>query len=301
MRLQVAPEHDGDRLDVVLAGSYGSRSRAQRAIAAGTVTVDGAVATKRTVVHAGQAVDAPDEEAAEREVPVARDDAPDVPVAYEDEHLLVVDKPAGLVVHPGAGTHGPTLVDALVGRAAGGEPERPGIVHRLDRDTSGLLLVARDDETHRRLQEMIRSREVVREYLALVEGRPRTRTGTIEAAIGRDPVHRTRMAVDVEEGRHAVTHFEIEEMLPRTTLLRVTLETGRTHQIRVHLGAIGLPVAGDPDYGRGDGSGEVLGIDRQFLHARRLSFDHPMTGERHVVSSELPDDLAAALVLARGA
>jgi 23S rRNA pseudouridine1911/1915/1917 synthase len=226
-------------------------------------------------------------------------EAMDLDVVWEDAHLLVVDKPAGLVVHPGAGHATGTLVHGLLAlEAEGGEdPDRPGIVHRLDRDTSGLLVVARTDAAHRALQEAIRERRVTREYLALVRGRPRSRRGRIEAPIGRDRRDPTRMSLDTATPREAVTLFEVEELLPRHALLRVTLETGRTHQIRVHLAAVGLPVAGDPVYGvAGD-----LGLERQFLHAARLAFDHPVTGEPVDVRSPLPADLERALAEARGA
>ena len=221
----------------------------------------------------------------------------DLDVVWEDEHLLVVDKPAGVVTHPGAGQHTGTLVHGLLGREVeGGEdPERPGIVHRLDRDTSGLLVVARSDAAHRALQEAIRGREVTREYIALVRGRPRSHAGRIEAAIGRDRSDPTRMSLDSASAKEAVTHFEVEELLPGHALLRVRLETGRTHQIRVHLGAIALPVAGDPVYGAaGD-----LGLERQFLHAARLAFHHPLTARPIEVESPLPADLQDALELAR--
>ena len=219
-------------------------------------------------------------------------------VAWEDEHLLVVDKPAGVVVHPSAGHRGGTLVHGLLAHAiAGGEePERPGIVHRLDRETSGLLVVARSDDVHRRLQEALRSREITREYLALVRGRPTSRRGRIEAAIGRDRHDATRISLDTATPREAVTEFELVELLREHALLRARLETGRTHQIRVHLAAIDLPVSGDPTYGiAGD-----LGLERQFLHAARLAFDHPVTGERIEVESPLPEDLETALATARG-
>ena len=172
-------------------------------------------------------------------------------IAYEDEHLFVIDKPPGVVVHPGPGHADGTLVQALAGRVAGGpDPERPGVVHRLDRDTSGLLLLARDEETHAALQAALRERaRSRREYLALVEGRPPARRGTIDAPLGRDRRVRTRISSDTDDPHHAVTHFETERALPEDTLLRVTLETGRTHQIRAHLLAIGHPVAGDPEYG----------------------------------------------------
>jgi 23S rRNA pseudouridine1911/1915/1917 synthase len=217
----------------------------------------------------------------------------DLVVPYEDEHLLVVDKPAGLVVHPSAGHAQGTLVHGLLAYdvEGGEEAERPGIVHRLDRDTSGLLVVARSADAHRRLEEMVRRRELTREYLALVVGRPRSRRGTIDAAIGRDRHDPLRHSLDTDTPRNAVTHFEIEKQYDGYTLLRVTLETGRTHQIRVHFAAIDLPIAGDPTYGRPG----VLGLERQFLHAARLAFDHPFTGARVDVESPLPDDLVKAL------
>jgi 23S rRNA pseudouridine1911/1915/1917 synthase len=219
-------------------------------------------------------------------------------IAYEDTHLLVVDKPPGLVVHPARGHRTGTLAQLLGASVAGGpDPQRAGIVHRLDRDTSGLLVVARSDEAHRRLQRALAERRIVREYLALVHGRPPARTGTIEAPIGRDPRVRTRMAVDGAHPREARTHFEIERSLGAFTLLRLRLDTGRTHQIRVHLQAIGHPVVGDPEYGpRGasDAPG-ALGLGRQFLHAARLSFAHPFTDAPIDIVSPLPADLQAAL------
>jgi len=224
------------------------------------------------------------------------EETPPLRITHQDEHLLVVDKPPGLVVHPGAGHAAGTLADALVSHgAAGGEAGRLGIVHRLDRDTSGLLVVACSDEAFERLQALVRARALEREYLALVRGKPRSRSGRIEAPIGRDRRDATRQSLDTDTPREAVTHFEIEERLLRHALLRVRLETGRMHQIRVHLAAINLPVAGDAVYGVG---GE-LGLERQFLHAARLAFDHPITGERVEATSALPADLAAALKQAR--
>jgi 23S rRNA pseudouridine1911/1915/1917 synthase len=215
----------------------------------------------------------------------------DLPIAYEDEHLLVVDKPAGLVVHPGAGHSAGTLVQGLLDRGlTGGDPERPGIVHRLDRDTSGLLVVARTEEAYEGLRALVQARKLEREYLALVRGRPRSRSGRIEAPIGRDRREPTRMSLDTDTPRPAVTHFEVVELDRDHALLRVRLETGRTHQIRVHLAAIGLPVAGDPVYGAPE-----EGLRRQFLHAARLAFPHPITGARVEAESPLPADLQAAL------
>lgn len=289
LRIDVPPAAEGERLDQLLAEPLGSRAQAQRLIDAGLVTVDGAVRPKRHRVAAGERVEVTPEPAA----PVAATST-DVPfgIVYEDEHLLVVDKPAGVVVHPARGHRGATLAEALAGRAAGGEdPARAGIVHRLDRDTSGLLVVAKSDAVHRALQEAIRRRELRREYLALVEGCPPARSGTIDAPIGRDRRVRTRMSTDTDVPREARTHFALERALAGYALLRMTLETGRTHQIRVHLQAIGHPVAGDPEYG----TPGALGLERQFLHAARLAFSHPVTGEPVDVASPLPSDLAAVL------
>jgi 23S rRNA pseudouridine1911/1915/1917 synthase len=218
------------------------------------------------------------------------DDAP-LRIAFQDQHLIVVDKGPGLVVHPARGHREDTLSQLLAPLIAGGEPERAGIVHRLDRDTSGLLVVSRSQEVHRLLQAALAERRVEREYLALVEGRPPARSGAIEAPIGRDPRIRTRMAVGGISPREARTSFTLERALASTSLLRVRLETGRTHQIRVHLQAIGHPVCGDPEYG----TPGLLGLERQFLHATRLSFEHPVTGARVEVNSPLPPDLQSAL------
>jgi 23S rRNA pseudouridine1911/1915/1917 synthase len=291
MKLRARPEDEGERLDAFLAKPLGSRARAQRLIEAGAVLVDGRAAPKRHRLSPGEVV------TVDEPTPAPPADVPDAPYAvpYRDEYLLVVDKPAGVVVHPARGHQSGTLSQALSGIAAGGEDAaRAGIVHRLDRDTSGLLVVARSEAVHRALRAALQAREITREYLALVEFRPPARTGTIDAPIGRDRRIRTRMSTDSDEPRPAITHFEIERALPRTTLLRVRLETGRTHQIRAHLRAIDHPVVGDPEYG----TAGRLGLDRQFLHAARLAFDHPVTGERVDVSSPLPEDLQAALALA---
>ena len=215
-------------------------------------------------------------------------------IAYEDQYLLVVDKAPGVVVHPARGHGEGTLAQLLAASAAGGDPERAGIVHRLDRDTSGLLVISRSEQAHRRLQAALRRRLIEREYLALVRGQPPARSGTIEAPIGRDPRVRTRMTVGGAQSREARTHFTLERALADTSLLRLRLDTGRTHQIRVHLRAIGHPVCGDPEYG----TAGMLGLTRQFLHAARLAFDHPFTGERVDVLSPLPADLRDALARA---
>lgn len=213
-----------------------------------------------------------------------------------DDELAVIDKPPGLVVHPAPGTEGPTLVDLLGPMLGGGsDPVRPGIVHRLDRDTSGLMLVARTPEAHAALSEAIAERRVERTYLALVDGTPRSRSGTIDAALGRDHRRPERRAVGGRGARSARTHFEVAEALGDSALLELRLETGRTHQIRVHLAAIGHPVAGDGTYG---GRGRP-GLDRQFLHSRRIAFVHPVTGRRVELESDLPADLAPVLEAAR--
>jgi 23S rRNA pseudouridine1911/1915/1917 synthase len=220
-------------------------------------------------------------------------------VAFQDEHLIVVEKAPGVVVHPARGHRQDTLAQMLaplLDDEDGGDAERRGIVHRLDRDTSGLLVVARSDEVLRRLQSALARRLIQREYLALVEGRPPARMGTIEAPIGRDPRVRTRMAVAGAGARDARTHFTLERSLSDSSLLRLRLDTGRTHQIRVHMRAIGHPVCGDREYG----TAGRFGLERQFLHAARLAFEHPMTGAPVDVSSPLPADLQRALSAAEG-
>jgi len=293
VRSLVSGDAAGERLDRFLAGlpAVGSRAAADRLLGAGAVRVDGVARPKSYRLQGGETVELELHEPEELEhepVPLR--------VAYEDDRLLVVDKPPGVAVHPTPGLRHGTLVHGLLGELAGGDdPERPGIVHRLDRGTSGLLVVARSTEAHRRLQALVRRRELQRHYLALVRGRPRSWRGRIEAPIGRDRTDRTRHSLDTETPRAAVTHFEVRDLLPEHALLGVRLETGRTHQVRVHLEAIGLPVAGDPVYGvRGD-----LGLERQFLHAARLAFPHPFTGEPVDVESPLPEDLERALEQAR--
>jgi 23S rRNA pseudouridine1911/1915/1917 synthase len=293
-QLTVPQEAAGERLDVFLASHAGSRAAAQRLIDGGRVTVNGEPRPKRHVLAGGETVAVAEPEPGAE--PPAVPPAP-FAVAYEDEHLLVIDKPPGVVVHPAHGHRQGTLVQALAGRVAGGDdPDRPGIVHRLDRDTSGLLVVARSEAAHAALKAQLARRELVREYLALVEGRPPARSGTIDAPLGRDRRVRTRISTDTDDGREAITHFEVERALPHDTLLRVRLETGRTHQIRAHLLAIGHPVAGDPEYG----AAGRHGLARQFLHAARLAFPHPMGGAAVDVSSPLPADLEAALQRAGG-
>lgn len=292
MELRAPPEAAGERLDRYLATHAGSRAQAARWIELGAVTINGQPAGKSRVLVGG-------EEIAVQIPPPARasvSSAGAVPIVYEDGDILVVDKPAGLVVHPAAGHAQGTLSQILAARgAAGGEPWRPGIVHRLDKDTSGLLVVAKSEEAHRALKAAIADRTVIREYLSLVAGRPPARAGTIDAPLGRDQRRRRRMSIDSASPREARTHFVIEEALARSSLVRVRLETGRTHQIRAHFEAIGHPVVGDPDYGHG----ERYGLKRQFLHAARLELAQPLTGKALAFESPLPGDLRAALERAR--
>ena len=287
------------RLDLFLANLIADHSRGeiQGWIRDGRVLVDGTVA-KTPSLRLRDAceivVDAPEpvsEAARPAEIPVN--------VAFEDEHLLVIDKQAGVIVHPGAGHKDDTLVNGLLHRypeiAAVGEPDRPGIVHRIDRDTSGLMVVARTVESYARLSEMIRNHETTRTYTALVLGNVQPTVGIIDAPIGRDSRLPMRMTAS-RDGRAARTRYEVLEQFGTSALLKIELETGRTHQIRVHLESIGFPVAGDTTYGK-----PAFDLERQFLHASLLSFAHPITGDQITVESELPDDLVTALALARHA
>jgi 23S rRNA pseudouridine1911/1915/1917 synthase len=269
----------------------GSRAAAQTMIDARRVQVNGSPRPKRYLLRAGDVVEAVRPEQVERDGPGAEPENVPFTIAYQDEHLLVVDKPAGVVVHPARGHATGTLAQALAGQAGGGQEGRAGIVHRLDRDTSGLLVIARSEAVHRSLKSLLSARRLSREYAALVDGHPPARTGTIEAPIGRDRHDRLRVSVDTDAPREAKTHFELTRLLPTSTLLRVELETGRTHQIRAHMAAIGHPVCGDPLYGLAG----RFGLERQFLHAQRLVFPHPVTGEPVDVRSPLPDDLRQAL------
>jgi 23S rRNA pseudouridine1911/1915/1917 synthase len=284
----------GERLDRFLASlpQIGSRGLAERVLETG-VLVDGRARAKSHRLSGGEQLEF---EAPEVVTPTLEAEEMELRIAYEDDHLVVVDKPAGLVVHPAPGHATGTLVHGLLAHdvAGGDDDDRPGIVHRLDRDTSGLMVVARSEEAYERLQDLVRRRELERHYLALVVGRPRSRSGRIEAPIGRDRREPMRHSLDTDKPRDAVTHFELVELFPRHALLHVKLETGRTHQIRVHLAAIDLPVAGDPVYGRP----HELGLERQFLHAGRLGFTHPFTGERVEIESPLPEDLQTAARMA---
>lgn len=294
----------GQRLDAYLAARMEgeSRARLKSLIQAGEVRVDGAVLRPSARLLAGQRIRVrlpPPRKAepAPEEIPLA--------VVHEDAHLLVVDKPAGLVVHPGAGRPSGTLVNALLHHVRDlsgiGGVLRPGIVHRLDRGTSGLMVVAKDDATHRALARQFAERAVEKEYLAVVLGTPSARTGAVETPIGRDPVRRTRMSTRAAGGRAARSRYEVVEALDGAALLRVRIHTGRTHQIRVHLASLGHPVAGDRTYGgartppsKRRSSREALNaLDRPALHAARLAFDHPATGRRLSFESPLPEALAS--------
>jgi 23S rRNA pseudouridine1911/1915/1917 synthase len=273
----------------------------QALVASGHVLVDGAPARRAVRLRAGQAL------TVLVPPPVPAAPAPeDIPlhVVHEDAHLLVVDKPAGLVVHPGAGAPSGTLVNALLQHVSDlsgvGGVLRPGIVHRLDRGTSGLLVVAKDDATHRALVRQFSGRTVLKEYLALVHGVPARPAGEIDRPIGRDPVRRQRMSVRAPRGREARTSWTRLEVFDGASLLRVRIHTGRTHQIRVHLASLGHPVAGDATYGgtrtpsaRRAAAREALeSLCRPALHAARLAFTHPATGEPVDLESPLPADLA---------
>jgi len=295
-----APTDDerGVRLDVALARRLGvSRAAAQKVIEAGAVTVCGSAADKGHVLHTGDEVVYP-EIAAPDGGTLTPEDVP-YTLVHEDEWLLVVDKPAGVVVHPAPGHEHGTLVHGLLERGiAGGHESRPGIVHRLDRDTSGLVIVARTGEAHRRLVEQLARREISRRYVALLVGALPQDEGTIDAPLGRHVRDRKRISLHTTRPRRAVTHFVVRERLPGYTLVDIRLETGRTHQIRVHVAALGYPVAGDVVYGaRGR---RPAGLARQFLHAARLEFEHPMTRQRLVFDAPLPPDLDAFLAQIRG-
>ncbi|HKE99987.1 MAG TPA: RluA family pseudouridine synthase [Actinomycetes bacterium] len=291
----------GRRLDDVLAEvAQVSRATAARWVAAGRVRVDGRRRPKSHRLRGGESlVWEPDEP---EPAGPPRPEALPLAVRYEDERLLVVAKAAGVVVHPAPGHRTGTLVHALLGRAGplsalGGE-QRPGIVHRLDRDTSGLLLVAKDDATHRALSRDLAAHRVERRYLALAQGHPRPEGGVVDAPVGRHPRDRRRMTV-VPDGRPARSRWSAVERFPAVTLVEVSLETGRTHQVRVHLAHLRHPVVGDRAYGADPRLAVALGLDRPFLHAWRLAFAHPADGRRVEVTEPLPADLEAVLARLR--
>jgi 23S rRNA pseudouridine1911/1915/1917 synthase len=282
------------RLDVALSSEAAalSRAAAQKAIRSGSVTVNGSVVSRPSYILApGDVVEALLSESASA---FAAADIP-VEVVYEDAHIAVVDKPAGIAVHPGTGHISDTLVNGLLARypqiAAIGSPERPGVVHRLDKDTSGLIVFALTRPAYDALGKALRDRTVKRTYTALVHGHITPEEGAIEAPVGRDPADRTRQAV-AERGKPARTQYRLVRHAGDASLLQVQLETGRMHQIRVHMAAIGFPVVGDQTYGK---RSATPGLSRQFLHASRLEFDHPVTGEPMKFESALPDDLQQLL------
>lgn len=294
MIFEVPDAAAGQRLDAWAAQASGiGRTEIQRLISGERVLVDGAGASKSLRLEPGQRV-----EVLPQPGPELRSEPPPVPVRFEDGHLAVVCKPAGLVVHTAAGVTGPTLVDALapameLAPAAGAD--RPGIVHRLDRGTSGLLVIAKHDEAYARLKDMIRERTLRRSYLAAIHGSTTMPRGRIEAPIGRAPRSPSAMKVRAD-GRPSITEFEVLEQLGDVSYMSVELLTGRTHQIRVHFEHIGHPVVGDPLYGDPvDEVAQDLGLTRPFLHAARLRFAHPMTGREVEVAEDLPADLQGAL------
>lgn len=291
-----AAEDTGKRLDQALHERFPefSRSRIQEWIKGGRALVNGAAARPSRVLRAGDAIDV-----TPAELTPLRAEAEAIPlrVLYEDDALVAIDKPAGMVVHAGAGVHSGTLVNALLGRfqslsGVGGDL-RPGIVHRLDRYTSGVILVAKNDTSHRALAALFAGRQVEKTYLALVHGNVKQDHGRIEKPIARDPRHRTRMTARLEHGRAAWSEYTAVGRFKDFTLLQVGIGTGRTHQIRVHLASIGHPVAGDRLYGAAARPGNEAHAERFFLHAHRIRFPHPVTGETVEIESPLPEDLKA--------
>lgn len=304
MKISVDGDFSGQRIDKFLAGieRIGSRARAEKLLEAGLVLINDRVAVKSNKVREGFVVEVPESELAEP-APKTFENNSDIPVLFEDDDVLVVDKPPDLVVHPAPGHKELTLVEILAGAgvnlADNDDPVmyRPGVVHRLDKDTSGVMVLAKNHLAQRKLQLALRERTARREYLALVHGTPPSRAGRIEAPIGRDVRDASRRSIDTDFPQEAITHFVVQELLSQTTLLRLKLETGRTHQIRVHLEAINHPVVADPTYGKSP----ELGLSRQFLHAARLHFPHPRTSNMVDVVSPLPQDLQDALSKARRA
>jgi len=304
MKIDVDGDFAGQRIDKFLSGieRIGSRARAEKLLEQGLVTINGRPAIKSNRVQDGFIIEVPDAELAEPP-PRTFEGVSPVDVLYEDDDVLVVDKPAGLVVHPAPGHKALTLVELLAGGgvnlAENDDPVlyRPGVVHRLDKNTSGAMMLAKNHLAQRELQLALRERTAKREYLALVRGHVPSRTGRIEAPIGRDVREPQKRSIDTDFPQDAVTHFFVQELLPTTTLLRLKLETGRTHQIRVHLQAIGHNVVADAVYG----DSPEFGLTRSFLHAAKLSFPHPRTKEPVEVAAPLPEDLQHALAEARRA
>ena len=299
MEFVISDIQQGRRLDVVLAETtkpLESRANIQRSIRAGLISIDGITTTRSsTKVISGQII----------RVKPPKDYLPpaitpselSLNIVFEDDDIAIIDKPSGMVVHSGAGHLTDTMANAAVTRwpkiSSVGDTDRPGIVHRLDRDTSGLLIIALNPTAYNNLTLMIKKHEIERIYTALVHGHPKSSTGTIDAPIGRDPHHRTRQAVNAG-GRPALTHYEVIREIGQFSFIKVRLETGRMHQIRVHMTAIGHPIVGDQTYGKRQ---SIANLSRQFLHASKLTFNHPISSEKISVTSKLPDDLQSAISL----
>jgi 23S rRNA pseudouridine1911/1915/1917 synthase len=306
MALRTLPVPDGlagERVDAALARMLGfSRTQAADLAASGAVTADGRVLAKSDRLVAGSwlEVDVPDPSAP---APVEPEPVPGMGIVFEDDDVVVVDKPVGVAAHPSPGWTGPTVVGALAAAgyrvATSGAAERQGIVHRLDVGTSGLMVVAKSEAAYTGLKRAFKERTVEKVYHALAQGHPEPTVGTIDAPIGRHPSNDWRFAV-VADGKHSVTHYEVLEMLPAASLVEVHLETGRTHQIRVHFSAVRHPLVGDLTYGADPVLATRVGLTRQWLHAVRLGFEQPVTGDWVSVESTYPDDLAAALETIRG-
>lgn len=301
-RLPVPDGLDGTRVDAALAKMLGfSRTFAAEVAEAGGVQLDGAPVGKSDRVHAGAWLDVewrPKEEP--RVIAVA---VPDFGIAYQDDHIVVVDKPSGVAAHPSLGWEGPTVLGALVAAgvrvATSGAAERQGVVHRLDVGTSGLMVVAKTEHAYTVLKRAFKERTVDKIYHAVVQGHPDPLVGTIDAPIGRHPSHSWKFAV-TPDGKDSVTHYETIEAFRGASLLEIHLETGRTHQIRVHMAAHRHPCVGDPLYGADPTLSARLGLTRQWLHAHELSFAHPATGDWVTFTSDYPADLAHALAVLRG-
>jgi 23S rRNA pseudouridine1911/1915/1917 synthase len=297
-RIVVAEEFGGTRADAGLAGILGvSRSVAASLLAEGNVVTRGKALGKSAKLVAGDVLDVT---VPERQDPleVVEEAVEGLKILLDDEDFVVVDKPVGVAAHPSPGWVGPTVVGGLAGAgyriSTSGAPERAGIVHRLDVGTSGVMVVAKSERAYTALKRAFKERTVDKVYHAVVQGLPDPLAGTIDAPIGRHPGHDWRFAV-IEDGRPSVTHYEVLEAFGKASLVEVHLETGRTHQIRVHFSALRHPCAGDLTYGADPRLAATLGLTRQWLHARELGFDHPVTGERVTVTSDYPQDLAYAL------
>lgn len=301
-RLPVPDGLDGTRVDAALAKMLGfSRTFAAEVVEAGGVQLDGAVVAKSDRVTAGSWLDV--EWRPKEEPRVVAVEVPELGIVHQDDDIVVVDKPVGVAAHPSLGWEGPTVLGALLAAgvqvATSGAAERQGIVHRLDVGTSGLMVVAKTERAYTLLKRAFKERTVDKVYHAVVQGHPDPLVGTIDAPIGRHPSHSWKFAV-TPDGKDSVTHYETIEAFPGASLLEIHLETGRTHQIRVHMAAHRHPCVGDPLYGADPTMSARLGLTRQWLHAHRLAFDHPATGDRVEFASPYPADLQHALDILRG-